>query len=303
MKKSFIWNPWHGCHKISPGCDNCYLYSFDKQYSFLTDTIKLNTSQINVPIKKNNKTKDYKIPSGSIINTGIMTDFFIEEADLWRNKAWDIIHQRKDCLFYIMTKRVYNIKKSLPSNWIDGWDNVILGCTIETQETADERLPEFVLNIPCKHKHIIVEPILEEVDISQYICGGDIEQVTAGGESCPCGRSRVTYARECSIDWIRSLSEQCKYYDVNFLFHQTGSNFVVNGKKEIIGLNKYERQLSPFYKLDYTNSDGLIKENWESEAKKIELESLAENASKVYNKVVQKNPEYEQLSLDLNALL
>ena len=20
------WNPWRGCHKVSPGCDHCYMY-------------------------------------------------------------------------------------------------------------------------------------------------------------------------------------------------------------------------------------------------------------------------------------
>lgn len=25
-----IWNPWHGCKKISEGCANCYMYFLDK---------------------------------------------------------------------------------------------------------------------------------------------------------------------------------------------------------------------------------------------------------------------------------
>ena len=24
-----IWNPWHGCKKISEGCKNCYMYYLD----------------------------------------------------------------------------------------------------------------------------------------------------------------------------------------------------------------------------------------------------------------------------------
>ena len=27
-----IWNPWHGCRKISDGCKNCYVYRRDAQY-------------------------------------------------------------------------------------------------------------------------------------------------------------------------------------------------------------------------------------------------------------------------------
>ncbi|MBQ2336322.1 MAG: DUF5131 family protein, partial [Victivallales bacterium] len=26
-----IWNPWHGCTKISEGCQHCYMYFLDKQ--------------------------------------------------------------------------------------------------------------------------------------------------------------------------------------------------------------------------------------------------------------------------------
>ena len=24
-----IWNPWHGCHKVSEGCAHCYMYFLD----------------------------------------------------------------------------------------------------------------------------------------------------------------------------------------------------------------------------------------------------------------------------------
>lgn len=294
---SYLWNPWHGCHRISEGCEHCYLFNIDNQYGHDSDHIKLNKSQVSLPIRKIKGNKKYKIPSGSVINTGMMTDFFIEEADIWRDRAWDIIHKRKDCLFYILTKRVENIRDRLPYNWIDGWDNVVIGCTVENQDRVDERLGEFVLNVPCKHKHIVAEPLLEEIDIRPYICGGDIEQVTAGGESCPCGRSRITDARECNFEWIKSLSEQCKEYEVNFLFHQTGTNFIKDERREIVGLNKYERQLATFYKVDNILGDGLIKQNWVSKAKDIELEMLAEEASIIYNRVKKENPFYEQLSL------
>jgi len=25
-----IWNPWHGCHKVSEGCQHCYMYFLDR---------------------------------------------------------------------------------------------------------------------------------------------------------------------------------------------------------------------------------------------------------------------------------
>ena len=27
-----IWNPWHGCRKVSEGCENCYMFFLDEQH-------------------------------------------------------------------------------------------------------------------------------------------------------------------------------------------------------------------------------------------------------------------------------
>ena len=35
-RQLFMWNPWHGCHKISPGCKNCYVYRQD--FNFKKDS-------------------------------------------------------------------------------------------------------------------------------------------------------------------------------------------------------------------------------------------------------------------------
>ena len=28
-----LWNAWHGCYKISTGCQNCYMFRRDAKYS------------------------------------------------------------------------------------------------------------------------------------------------------------------------------------------------------------------------------------------------------------------------------
>ena len=33
------WNPWHGCHKCSEGCQNCYAYFLDKRYGRDTNEV------------------------------------------------------------------------------------------------------------------------------------------------------------------------------------------------------------------------------------------------------------------------
>lgn len=46
------WNPWHGCHKCSEGCQNCYAYFLDKRYGRDTNEVALNKSNFDYPIKK-----------------------------------------------------------------------------------------------------------------------------------------------------------------------------------------------------------------------------------------------------------
>ena len=30
--ESSLWNPWHGCHKLSTGCRHCYVYRGDSKH-------------------------------------------------------------------------------------------------------------------------------------------------------------------------------------------------------------------------------------------------------------------------------
>ena len=52
---------------------------------------------------------------------GLSTDFFVEEADEWRDEAWRIIRQRPDIVFRLLTKRAHRIKDCLPKDWGDGY--------------------------------------------------------------------------------------------------------------------------------------------------------------------------------------
>lgn len=46
------WNPWHGCHKCSEGCQNCYAYFLDKRYGRDTNQVVKNKSNFNFPVKR-----------------------------------------------------------------------------------------------------------------------------------------------------------------------------------------------------------------------------------------------------------
>lgn len=215
------WNPWHGCTKISDGCKYCYVYRQDEMYGAqISSQLCRKTGNFNLPIKKK-RDKSYKIPPQKIIFTCFTSDFLLEDADEWRQECWDMIRTRKDCFFYFFTKRIHRFKECIPNDWGDGYDNVIVGCTVENQKMADFRLPIFK-SLPIKHKSIMVSPLLEHVDISEYL-DESIEEVAVGGES-------GVNARPCNYDWILDLRRQCVEKDVPFRFHQTGAYFIKDGK-------------------------------------------------------------------------
>ncbi|MDO4462887.1 MAG: DUF5131 family protein [Bacteroidia bacterium] len=215
-----IWNPWHGCHKVSEGCQHCYMYFLDSKRNIDTSHV-FRTEGFNMPIQKR-RDGSFKIPSGSTLYVGLSTDFFVEEADAWRNEAWDIIRQRSDVFFRLLTKRPERFVGCLPTDWGEGYDNVMLSVTTENQSRADERLP-ILLNTPAKHRGFMAAPYIGPVDAEQYLATGLIEEVLCGGEN-------YDGARPCHYEWVKQLSDQCRRYDVTFDFIETGTVFVKDGK-------------------------------------------------------------------------
>lgn len=211
-----IWNPWHGCIKISPGCYHCYVYRRDAEFGKDTTKVK-KTANFDLPLQKNRK-KEYKLqPEKEPVYTCMTSDFFIKDADEWRQEAWRMIKERQDLSFVIITKRIHRVAAALPEDWGTGYENVTLFCTCENQGKAKERLP-VLLKLPIRHKGIICEPLLEQINLSPYLESGQIEQVICGGES---GEE----ARVCDFAWVLNLMNQCVAEEVPFYFKQTGAVF------------------------------------------------------------------------------
>ncbi len=212
------WNPWHGCFRYSEGCANCFIFSMDSAYGRDTHRVSLNKS-FDLPLKRT-KNGEYSIKYGTMVYTCFSSDFLLKEADIWRDKAWEIMRIRKDLHFVFFTKRIHRLEQVLPNDWGNGYDNVIIGCSVENQKRADERLP-FLLSLPIKHRWIICAPLLEEIHIESYLNG--VELVSVGGESGY--KSRI-----CRYEWILSLRDQAQKAGISFHFHQTGARFQKEGR-------------------------------------------------------------------------
>lgn len=158
-----IWNPWHGCVKISEGCQHCYMYYMDRMREQDGSAI-YRTANFDYPLKKERNGR-CRVQSGEMIRVCMTSDFFLPEADVWRDEAWDIIHQRPDVVFFLLTKRPERVAAHLPKDWGDGWENVFFNVTCENQRRADERMP-FLLELPFRHKGVMCAPFIGPVSLA-----------------------------------------------------------------------------------------------------------------------------------------
>jgi len=127
-----IWSPWHGCVKCSEGCDHCYMYFLDKIHGNKDGSKIYKTSLFHYPLQKNRQGK-YKIQSGELIRVCMSSDFFLEEADEWREEAWKIMRERSDVKFFLLTKRPQRVAECLPRDWTDGWENIFSMLLVKTR--------------------------------------------------------------------------------------------------------------------------------------------------------------------------
>ena len=214
-----MWNPWRGCRRHSEGCKFCYIHKGDAKRGVDTETI-VKSDTFDAPVAKL-KSGAYKMKPGQLVSLCFSTDFLIEGGDPWRADCWRMIAERSDLHFLFLTKRIQRFMDCVPADWGDGYHNVTVGCTVENQRRADERLPVF-RDLPIKHKNIILQPLLEDVDISAYLTP-DIELVVVGGES-------DRDARELNYDWVLNVRKQCMDRHIRFQFRQCGTHFRKDGK-------------------------------------------------------------------------
>lgn len=241
--RTVTWNPWHGCTKVSAGCQHCYMFRRDEAVGRDASVVQ-KTQAFHLPVRtlrSGTLRGEYTIPSGSRIYTCFSSDFFHKDADAWRAEAWDIMRIRSDCTFFMITKRPERIAAHLPPDWRDGWEHVTIAVTCENQPAAEKRLPVY-LSLPLRRAAVMVEPMLSAVDLRRYFSEyADpegrplISSVSVGGESGPD-------ARPCDYDWVLDLQAQCVKHGVRFHYHQTGARLIKDGKEYRIPRRQQHKQ-------------------------------------------------------------
>lgn len=256
------WNPWHGCHKVSAGCKNCYMFRDKARYG----------QDPNVVVRAGDKTfyAPLKWAEPKKIFTCSWSDFFIEESDPWRDEAFAIMALTPQHTYQVLTKRPDRMYKYLrgvnrdehtitriameairlrqdrnirfpdaefqtePLGYGDPgaeWfplRNVWLGVSVEDQKTANDRI-DLLISTPAAVRFLSVEPLLGPVDLSHWLPTCDQrEQFPNVCGKLPwidwviAGGESGPNARPTHPDWVRSIRDQCVKGGVAFHFKQWG---------------------------------------------------------------------------------
>lgn len=210
------WNPWHGCKKVSPGCKYCYMYRDKDRYGQDPTTVLRSKSNFNAPLKWD---------EGKLIFTCSWSDWFIQEADEWRQDAWEVIRKSPQHTFQILTKRPGRIHENLPK-WFDAIaDRVWIGVSVESQEHVN-RL-EYLVDLPCI-TFASFEPLLGEIEWNEFMSA--LDWCIIGGESGnETGKWRY---RPMQLEWVEKLVKGAKANDVACFVKQLGTY-----QAKLLGLN------------------------------------------------------------------
>lgn len=246
-------NPWWGCERVSPGCQNCYAEAFAKRtgnavWGKQAPRRFFGDKHWNEPLKWNRQAeaegRRHRVFCAS------MADVFEDRDDLivHRSRLFSLIEDTPWLDWQLLTKRPQNVSEMLIDN---GWPitphNVWVGTTVEDQQRADERVPA-LLSIPAAVRFLSCEPLLGPVDLDGlwgYPGSADGEQldrwpiqwVIVGGES-------GARHRPFDLEWARSLREQCRTAGVPFFFKQVGGRTPTAGGDELDGQRWHEFPVS-----------------------------------------------------------
>jgi protein gp37 len=152
-----------------------------------------------------------------------MSDLFHKDVQDWeRAMVFYVMKDSPQHTYMLLTKRpkqmVYFIGHKISPHCIQGIPNLWIGVTVENNKNR-WRI-EHLIDIPAKVRFISVEPMLEHIDLEQYLdapkAGGAwpnhecrIGWVIAGPETGPG-------ARRFDPDWARDLRDQCRAVGIPF---------------------------------------------------------------------------------------
>lgn len=259
-------NPWIGCTRVSPACDNCYAAAMARRRKWArfepgAPRRRTKPSTWAQPLRWNRQAEAKGIRP-RVFGPSLADPFDAEVSDDWRRDYVKLVEDTPNLDWILLTKRPQVAVKFFDGRKLP--DNLWPGITAENQAMLELRAPA-ILSLQASIIVLSAEPLLGELnlwqvavpdrwagkyaghgytfnalqredDLTLFNSPRQFGWVIAGGESGP-------KARPPHPLWFKSLRDQCFEAEKPFFFKQWGawgpsSNILVNDKRTaIVGAN------------------------------------------------------------------
>lgn len=209
------WNPVRGCTKISPGCKHCYAAVFAERWRGIPGhpyeqgfDLLLVPEKLDEPLNRKKPTIYFVNSMSDLFHQDVPTDYIMHvfhRIAIAPRHTFQILTKRAERMESAMTILSQQFPALFPMK------NAWLGVSVDDRKHGIPRI-EHLQRTPAALRFLSIEPLLE--DLGEINLMG-IDWVIVGGES---GNG----ARPMSIDWVRSVRDQCQAAGVKFFFKQWG---------------------------------------------------------------------------------
>lgn len=215
------WNPVTGCSRVSPGCDNCYMFAMYPRlkamrvpgYGAEPDVVQLLSDRLSLPLSWTKPRRVFVNSMSDAFHRDVPDHYLLSMFQIMKQSIDDVGH-----VFQILTKRPGRAVAWWNEHsryFPDGWpDNIWLGTSVETQKYAPRIM--VLARVPAPIRFVSVEPLLGPVDLTDWLSAGCLSWVIVGGES-------GMRARSMNLEWVDSLKSQCERSKVPLFVKQLGT--------------------------------------------------------------------------------
>ncbi|MGV3727773.1 phage Gp37/Gp68 family protein [Hydrogenophaga sp.] len=232
-------NPWIGCTKVSPACDNCYAEvstpSRTLGVTWGAGQERRRTSGANwaLPVRWNAQAEAFYAQHGrrQRVFCASLADVFDKEVPAaWRADLFALIYKTPYLDWLLLTKRIGNVPAMtadaqlamesttslvalVPS--LDSLPpNVWLGATVTSQAEADRDIPK-LLRVAAAKRFLSIEPLLGPVDLRSLPCGeGEVDALKPD-----TWEDAIEQWRDTDESWIEQFED---WYSVSLSDGLTG---------------------------------------------------------------------------------
>ena len=233
-------NPWIGCTKVSPACDNCYAAELmDIRYGRARwgageERVRTAPSNWRQPLAWNRRAE--RDGARPFVFCASLADVFDNEVDpAWRRDLFALIEATPDLVWLLLTKRIGNVLKMTDPErgcpLLPG--NVAVGATMANQEEYNRDAVKLA-EVKWRREPLFTfgsfEPLLSAIELDDYAP----DWIIVGGES---GRN----PRLMPLEWPRSLRRQAAVRGRVFNFKQVGGRGSDKGGHTLDGERLFAR--------------------------------------------------------------